>query len=50
MSSVTRNNVDLDPPNPSKFKRLKEYEFNELSEVSGGQEEATTAPVVFFIN
>ena len=50
MSPVIRNNVNLGPPNPSKFKKSKDYEFNELSEVEGKQEEGTTAPVVFFIN
>jgi hypothetical protein len=50
VSPVIRSNMNLGPPNPSKFKESKDYQFNELSKVEGGQEEETTTPVVFFIN
>jgi hypothetical protein len=50
MSPVIRNNVDLGPPNPSKFIKPGNYEFNELSEFEEEQEEEMASPVVLFIN
>jgi hypothetical protein len=50
MSPVIRNNVDLGPPNPSKFTKPGNYVFNELSESEEEQEEEMAPPVVFFIN
>jgi hypothetical protein len=50
MSPVIRNNVNLGPPNPSKWGKPVNYGFSESSEFEEEQGDATSAPTVLFIN